>query len=167
MEDLQLSLLQDVLGDDRADTGQQAYGAIASMFSEMPAERVAPLMALLEQQLPEAAAVVNKVMFRFEDIITKVTPQALQLVIRNCEKDTLVLALRLAGQSNPKVVEYFMENMSKRAAEQLQEDMTGLGAVRVKEAQQAQGEIVRLIQELARSGEISLSAQGEDDPLLE
>jgi flagellar motor switch protein FliG len=60
-----------------------------------------------------------------------------------------------------------MENMSKRAAEQLQEDMTGLGAVRVKEAQQAQGEIVRLIQELARSGEISLSAQGEDDPLLE
>jgi flagellar motor switch protein FliG len=167
MADLQLSLLHDVLGDDRADAGPQAYGAIASMFSEMPAERVAPLMALLEQESPEAAAVVHKVMFRFEDILTRVTAQALQVVIRNCQKDTLVLALRLAGQGNPKVVEYFMENMSKRAAEQLQEDMAGLGAVRIKEAQQAQAEIVRLIQELARTGEITLSAQGDEDPLLE
>jgi flagellar motor switch protein FliG len=59
-----------------------------------------------------------------------------------------------------------MENMSKRAAEQLKEDMEGLGAVRVKDAQRAQAEIIRLIQELARRGEIVLAGKGDDEPLL-
>jgi flagellar motor switch protein FliG len=88
-------------------------------------------------------------------------------VIRNCDKDTLVLALRLATQEQPELAQYFMENMSKRAAEQLREDMESLGAVRVKDAQRAQAEIIRLIQELGRRGEIVLAGKGEEDPLLE
>jgi flagellar motor switch protein FliG len=44
--------------------------------------------------------------------------------------------------------------------------MEGLGAVRVKDAQRAQAEIIRLIQELARRGEIVLAGKGDDEPLL-
>jgi flagellar motor switch protein FliG len=121
----------------------------------------------LQKESPEVAEAVEKGMFRFRDISAKVTPTALQLVIRNCDKDTLVLALRLAAQEQPQLADYFMENMSKRAAEQLREEMEGLGGVRVKDAQKAQAEIIRLIQELARRGEIVLAGKGDEDPLLE
>jgi flagellar motor switch protein FliG len=98
------------------------------MFSEMPAEQAEAFMSLLRQESPEIAEAVEKDMFRFDDITTKVKPAALQLVIRNCDQDTLVLALRLAAQREPKLVDYFLENMSKRAAEQLKESMEALSA---------------------------------------
>jgi flagellar motor switch protein FliG len=60
-----------------------------------------------------------------------------------------------------------MENMSKRAAEQLKEEIEALGAVRAKDAQRAQAEILRLIQELAREGKIMLVGKGDEDPLIE
>jgi flagellar motor switch protein FliG len=167
MEELQRSLMQDYAPRlEQSDAGGHSHRMIASIFSEMPPQQVAPLMELLAQEMPQAADAVQRTMFRFDDILTRVAPQALQIIIRNCEKDTLVLALRLATQRNAKVAQYFLENMSKRAADQLQEDMEGLGPVRVKDAERAQIEVVRLIQDLARKGEILL-VEAEEDPLLE
>jgi flagellar motor switch protein FliG len=168
IEELQSSVLHDFLaraGQDEA-VGR-TRGMIASMLSEMPAERAETFIDFLQKSSPEVAEAVENGMFRFRDISAKVTPSALQVVIRNCDKDTLVLALRLATQEQPELAQYFMENMSKRAAEQLREDMESLGAVRVKDAQRAQAEIIRLIQELGRRGEIVLAGKGEEDPLLE
>jgi flagellar motor switch protein FliG len=168
IEDLESSVMQDFLaraGQDEA--AGQTRTVIASMFSEMPAEQAEAFMEFLKKESPDVAEAVQKGMFRFQDIPTKVTPAALQLVIRNCDKDTLVLALRLAAQKEPRLAEYFMENMSKRAGEQLREDMEGLGAVRVKDAQKAQAEIIRVIQELARNGEIVLAGKDDEESLIE
>jgi flagellar motor switch protein FliG len=167
IEELQSSVLHDFLaraGQDEA--AGRTRGMIASMLSEMPAERAETFIGFLQQASPEVAEAVEKGMFRFRDISAKLTATALQVVIRNCDKETLMLALRLAAQEQPELASYFMENMSKRAAEQLKEDMEGLGAVRVKDAQRAQAEIIRLIQELARRGEIVLAGKGDDEPLL-
>jgi flagellar motor switch protein FliG len=133
----------------------------------MPAEQAEAYMSLLREESPEIAEAVEKDMFRFEDIPAKVKPAALQLVIRNCDQDTLVLALRLATQKEPQLAAYFLENMSKRAAEQLKEDIEARGAVRAKDAQRAQAEIIRLIQELVRKGEIGLVGKGDEESLIE
>ena len=168
IKELQSSVMQEFLaraGHDEALV--QSRGVIASMFSEMPAEQAEAFMSLLREELPEIAEAVQKEMFRFDDIPTKLQPAALQLVIRNCDHDTLVLALRLATQRQPQLAEYFMENMSKRAAEQLKEDIEALGAVRAKDAQRAQAEVLRLVQELAREGKITLVGKGDEDSLIE
>jgi flagellar motor switch protein FliG len=168
IEDLQSSVMQDFLARAGQDVAAgQSRGVIAAMLSEMPAEQAEAYMEFLQNQSPDIAEAVQKGMFRLQDIPTKVKPAALQIVIRNCDKDTLVLALRLAAQKNPGLVDYFMENMSKRAAEQLREDMEGSGAVRVKDAQNAQAEIVRLIQDLARRGEIVLAGKGDEEAMIE
>ena len=168
IKELQSSVMQEFLaraGHDEALV--QSRGVIASMFSEMPAEQAEAFMSLLREESPEIAEAVQKEMFRFDDIPTKLQPAALQLVIRNCDHDTLVLALRLATQRQPQLAEYFMENMSKRAAEQLKEDIEALGAVRAKDAQRAQAEVLRLVQELAREGKITLVGKGDEDSLID
>ena len=168
IKELQSSVMQEFLaraGHDEALV--QSRGVIASMFSEMPAEQAEAFMSLLREESPEIAEAVQKEMFRFDDIPTKLQPAALQLVIRNCDHDTLVLALRLATQRQPQLAEYFMENMSKRAAEQLKEDIEALGAVRAKDAQRAQAEVLRLVQELAREGKITLVGKGDEEPLID
>jgi flagellar motor switch protein FliG len=168
IKDLQSSVMQEFLaraGQDEAVV--QSRGVIASMFSEMPAEQAEAFMSLLRDESPEVAEAVQKDMFRFDDIPTKLKPAALQLVIRNCDQDTLALALRLAAQREPELAAYFMENMSKRAAEQLKEEIEALGAVRAKDAQRAQADIVRLIQELTREGKITLVGKGDEDSLID
>jgi flagellar motor switch protein FliG len=168
IQDLESSVMQDFLtraGQDEA--AGQSRSVVASMFSEMPTEQAETFMEFLKKESPDVAEAVQNGMFRFQDIPAKVRPAALQLVIRNCDKDTLVLALRLAAQKEPRLADYFMENMSKRAAEQLKEDMAELGTVRVKDAQKAQAEIIRQIQELARRGEIVLAGKDDEESLLE
>jgi flagellar motor switch protein FliG len=168
IKELQSSVLQEFLARaGRDEAVAQSRGVIASMFSEMPAEQAEAFMSLLREESPEVAEAVQKDMFRFEDIPAKVKPAALQLVIRHCDQETLVLALRLAAQKDSRLADYFMENMSKRAAEQLKEEIAALGAVRAKDAQRAQAEIIRLIQELARKGEIGLVGKGDEDSLIE
>lgn len=168
IKELQSSVMQEFLTRaGREEAVGQSRGAIASMFSQMPQEQAEAFMSLLREESPEVAEAVQKSMFRFDDILTKVKPAALQIVIRHCDQDTLVLALRLAAQRQPELANYFMENMSRRVADQLKEDIEALGAVRAKDAQSAQAEIVRLIQELARKGEITLVGKGDDDSLIE
>ena len=168
IKELQSSLMQEFLARaGRDDAIDRSRGVIASMFSEMPAEQSEAFMSLLREQSPEVADAVQKDMFRFDDIPGKVRPAALQLVIRNCDQETLVLALRLATQKDPQLVDYFMENMSKRAAEQLKEEIEARGTIRARDAQRAQAEIVRIVQELARKGEIALVGKDDEDPLVE
>ncbi len=168
IKELQSSVMQEFLSHAGQDEAvRQSRGAMASMFSEMPADRADVFMSLLRQESPEAAAAVQKDMFRFDDIPARLKPAALQLVIRNCDQATLALALRLAAQKDAALADYFTENMSKRAAEQLKEEIEGLGAVRAKDAQRAQAEIIRLIQDLARRGEIALVGKGDDDSLID
>jgi flagellar motor switch protein FliG len=168
IKELQSSVMQEFLaraGQDEA-VGQ-GRSVIASMFSEMPTAQAEAFMSLLRDESTDVAEAVQRDMFRFDDIPTKVKPAALQLVVRNCDQETLVLALRLATQREPELAAYFMENMSKRAAEQLKEDIEALGAVRAKDAQKAQAQIIRVIQELVRKGEITLVGKGDEDSLIE
>lgn len=168
LEDLQLSLTESFVSAlEVEEAAGQPHRAIASMLSEMPQERVAALIGFLEERSPDTLQAVQKVMFRFEDIQAKIAPSALQVIIRNCDQETLVRALKLAMQAAPKVAEYFLENMSKRAAEQMRENMQAMGPMRQKDGQEAQAEIVRLIKELARSGEITLSEEADEEPLIE
>ena len=58
------------------------------------------------------------------------------------------------------------QNISKRAAQALKEDMEYMGPVRIKDVEEAQQKIVAVIRHLEDSGEIII-ARGEDDQLIQ
>ncbi|MBX7200027.1 MAG: flagellar motor switch protein FliG, partial [Rhodospirillaceae bacterium] len=53
-----------------------------------------------------------------------------------------------------------------RAAKMLKEDMDATGPVRLKDVEEAQAEIVRLVKELSNSGQITISEGGEDGEMV-
>jgi hypothetical protein len=67
----------------------------------------------------------------------------------------------LKAASDP-IKDLFYRNMSGRAAKILKEDMEALGAVRLKDVEEAQTALVTITKELANSGQIKL-AEGEED----
>ena len=112
----------------------------------------------LERHDADLADEVRSRMFVFEDIVT-LDDRAVQLVLR--QVDTKELATALKGVRD-EVKQKIMRNMSERAAQNLDEEIRLLGAVKMKTVEEAQGAIVRVIRALEESGQVVVT-RGADE----
>lgn len=117
------------------------------------------LLESLEQTDAELAEEIKNRMFVFEDIIT-LGNQAVQRVLREIDNRDLAIALKGATKEVSKVI---YDNISKRLAEMIKEDIEFMGPVRVRDVEEAQQKIVNVIRRLEDAGEIIISRKQEDE----
>ena len=117
------------------------------------------IMETLEIEEPELADEIRKKMFVFEDILT-LDGRSIQRVLREVDNNELAVALKSAGEEVQNVI---FENLSKRLASMIKEDMDFMGPVRLKDVEEAQQKIVSIIRKLEDSGEIVISRGGGDE----
>ena len=117
------------------------------------------ILESLEEQSPDLADEVRRLMFLFEDIVM-LDDRSIQQVLR--EVDGKDLAVALKGTSDT-VQEKILKNMSSRAAEIIKEDLEFMGPVRVSQVEEAQQKIVGVIRKLEEAGTIVVSRGGDDD----
>ena len=117
------------------------------------------IMEILEIEDPELADEIRKKMFVFEDILL-LDDRSIQRVLRDVDNNDLGLALKGA---NEEVQNAVFNNLSKRLAQMIKEDMEFMGPVRMKDVEEAQQKIVNIIRKLEDSGEIVISRGGGDD----
>lgn len=106
----------------------------------------------LEERDPDLAEEIKNLMFLFEDIV-ELDDKVVQRVISEVDKRDLVVALKGAEDN---LQQKFTRNMSNRAKNILLEDMEALGAIRVKEVEEAQQRVIHQIKQLEEMGEISI-----------
>lgn len=117
------------------------------------------IMEALEVEEPELADEIRKKMFVFEDILL-LDDRAIQRVLRDVENNELALALKSA---NDQVQNAIFNNLSKRLAVMIKEDMEFMGPVKMKDVEEAQQKIVAIIRKLEEAGEIIISRGGGDE----
>ncbi len=120
------------------------------------------IMEVLEIEEPELADEIRKKMFVFEDILL-LDDRAIQRVLRDVDNNDLGLALK---GSNEQVQGAIFNNLSKRLATMIKEDMEFMGPVRMKDVEEAQQKIVNIIRKLEDSGEIVISRGGGDEIIV-
>ncbi len=116
------------------------------------------IMEILEIEEPELAEEIRKKMFIFEDILL-LDDRAIQRVLRDVDNSDLSLALK---GTNEEVQNAIFNNLSKRLASMIKEDMEFMGPVRMKDVEEAQQKIVNIIRKLEDSAEIVISRGGGD-----
>lgn len=99
---------------------------------------------------------VRKAIFTFEHIPKRIESKDVPKVMREVNGESITVALAAGMKSAPVVVEFLLENMSKRMAEQLREDAEARGVVRGADGEAAMAEIVDAIRALAEAGDIRL-----------
>lgn len=119
------------------------------------------ILEALAEEDPELADEIKSRMFVFEDILS-LDSKAVQRFLREVDIKDLGLALKTSSEE---VKELIMKNMSKRAAEMLNEDMELMGPVRLRDVEEAQQKIVNIIRQLEDSGELIIS-RGKEDQLV-
>ena len=117
------------------------------------------IMETLEIDEPELADEIRKKMFVFEDILL-LDDRAIQRVLREVDNSDLAIALKSA---NEEVQNAIFNNLSKRLAVMIKEDMEFMGPVRMKDVEEAQQKIVNTIRRLEDSAEIVISRGGGDE----
>jgi len=116
----------------------------------------------LEMEEPELADEIRRKMFVFEDILL-LDDRTVQRVLRDVENSDLSIALKSANED---VKNLIFNNLSKRLATMIQEDMEFMGPVRMKDVEEAQQKIVNIIRKLEDSGEIVISRGGGDEIIV-
>ena len=124
----------------------------------MEASREAELIAAIRQHDSSLSGRIEELMFVFDDL-AELDDRSMQTLLREVPSARLVVALKGA---EPGVREKIFANMSQRAADMLRDDLEVKGPVRLSEVDGAQKEIMGIARRLADSGQISLSASGDE-----
>ena len=138
---------------------QDSFEMVADIFHNFDRSSESKYMNMLESNMPDAAQRVKDLMFTFEDII-KIDSKGLQIILRAVDKQKLTIALKGASQS---VRDVFFSNMSERASRIMIEEMDALGPVRVRDADEAQADIISVVKDLIEKGEVNVVDGGKDE----
>jgi flagellar motor switch protein FliG len=136
--------------------------AIVAILNTVDRATEKHIMETLEIDEPELADEIRRKMFVFEDILS-LDDRAIQRVLRDVETSDLTIALKGA---NEEVQTTIFNNLSKRLAVMIKEDMEYMGPVRMKDVEEAQQKIVSVIRRLEDSAEIVISRGGGDEIIV-
>ncbi|MDC8444835.1 MAG: flagellar motor switch protein FliG [Nitrosomonas sp.] len=132
--------------------------AAAEILNFVTTAQEASVIESIKQYDEDLAQQIMDEMFVFDNL-ADVDDQGIQLLLREVQSESLVIALKGAPEE---VREKIFRNMSKRAVEALKEDLEGKGPVRVSEVEAEQKEMLRVLRQLAENGRIALGGKGDD-----
>jgi flagellar motor switch protein FliG len=132
--------------------GPARYRKMADMLRQLEKPQRVQVLEALEKQAPGAANEVKSLMYRFEDAL-RIENRSMQKVLVELENRTLAVALTGAADD---IRDKFLANLSKRAQENLREEMELLRAPPKEEIDQARAEITAVIQRLDLAGELTM-----------
>ena len=162
LDHVERTLRTEIMTDLSSAPSLDSHEVMANIFNNLDSNTEERFMTALEERDKESAERIKSLMFTFNDL-SKIDPAGIQLLLGRVDKDKLGLALKGASEE---VQELFFLNMSKRAGKMMKEDMEALGAVRLKDVEEAQSAIVQVAKALSESGEIVISSGGEEDAMI-
>lgn len=134
--------------------------AVAEVLNRLGQKASKSTIGIIEQTDATLATTIKEMMFTFEDINT-LDNNAIREILKVVDKKDLMIGLKGSGEE---LKQKFLSNMSQRASEAFVEEMQFLGAVRVKDVEEAQRRVVEAVQKLSEEGVFQV---GESDEMIE
>ncbi|MFC1772100.1 flagellar motor switch protein FliG [Pseudomonadota bacterium] len=132
--------------------------AAADILNFVDSSLEGEIMDSIKDADAELGQQIQDLMFVFDNLID-VDDRGIQSLLREVSSDTLILALKGADEG---MKEKIFDNMSKRAAEMMRDDLENKGPVRLSEVEGAQKEILAIARRMSESGELALGGKGAE-----
>lgn len=126
--------------------------AALEILRRSPAAQQSEILAAIEKDEPNLAADLRSKLFTFDDL-ARLADRDLQSLMKDLDMKQVTVALK---GGSPEVKEKFLKNMSTRAAELLEDDLSAMGPVKLSEVEAAQSEIAKVAIEAAEKGRITI-----------
>jgi flagellar motor switch protein FliG len=147
------------LNEEEEVSGTKSAADILNFVDRTNEERI---LTEVEEMFPDIAEQIRNLMFTFEDV-KKIDDRGIQTLLKEVPRDQLVLALKTASQD---LRDLLFRNVSQRAAQMIQEDLTAMGPVKLKDVEKAQQGIVDIIRRLESEGKIVVGGGGAQEVMV-
>lgn len=154
-------LRAELLGGRNGDR-KEPDALVGAIFDNLTESTRDPLMKSLTESSPEFAKAVAKKMFLFDDVSSRIKPRDVPTLTRVVDQNVLKTAIAYARSRNSEVPEFITGNMSRRLAEQLEEEIAEMPAVSPRAGEAAEAELVKALKGLVASGEIQIVNPDEE-----
>ena len=139
--------MDDLAGDD-LDVDEKTARLLRSMDRD---QRTQILEAMAETD-SDAAAKLREMMFAFEDL-NRIEDRCLQQLLGEVDSPTLALALH---EADKEIQDRILGNLSRRARETLEEEISLLGSVAGDDRREARSTIIKAMSALDEKGELQM-----------
>jgi flagellar motor switch protein FliG len=140
---------------------RESYGgvrAVSEMFNRLDSNSSKEILEKIEHADPSLVETIRHLMFVFEDLML-IDENGIKEVLARVDRKVLTVALKGTSEQ---LKEHFLKAMSQRGSEMLREDMDVMGAVKIKDVEAAQQQIIAIVRQLESEGSVSLKgAVGE------
>jgi flagellar motor switch protein FliG len=153
-----VSVLNQKLGGKQTRALRQTGGikSAADLLNALDKNASKALLMSIEQRNPELGQAIRQKMFTFEDVALLDT-NALQKILREVDMRDLAIALKSASD---KLKSALLGCISKRAAETVNEEISFMGPLKLKDIEAAQNRIIEVVRRLESEGEIEIGEPG-------
>lgn len=159
LRELDQIMEQQLTGSDNVkSTNIGGIDAVANILNFMDGGATDLVMNEITEHRAELAQEIQEKMFTFEDLST-IDERGMQTLLREVSTSQLLLALRGVGDDLKNKI---FNNMSKRAAEMLRDDLEASPPAKLSEVELAQKDILAIAKKLADAGEIMLGTGGDE-----
>src|SRR5215472_10143037 len=140
---------------------RESYGgvrAVSEMLNRLDSNSSKEILAKIEGEDPSLVETIRHLMFVFEDLML-IDENGIKEILAKVDRKILTVALKGTSEQ---LKEHFLKAMFQRGAEMLREDMDVMGAVKIKDVEAAQQQIIAVARQLEAEGALSLKgAVGE------
>jgi flagellar motor switch protein FliG len=146
--------LQSKFGNNRTRSLNQTGGVkvAAEVLNSLPQNVSKAILMSISERNAELGEAILKKMFTFEEL-ERLDTRSLQIILQSVDTRLLAAALKTAPDKLRKAL---LSCISKRAAENLLEEISFMGPLRVSEIDAARAQILETVRRLEAEGEISL-----------
>jgi flagellar motor switch protein FliG len=120
------------------------------------------IIQAMEDHDPELAEKVRKLMFVFDDL-GNISDQGIRELLKEVRNEELTLALKTASEDLKAKI---FKNLSQRASQMLEEDLTMMGPVRLSDVETAQQNILNIARRLEKEGKLVLAGKEGGDSFV-
>jgi flagellar motor switch protein FliG len=136
---------------------------VGAILNQSPSATRDDVLEGLDAEDADFAGLVRKAIFTFAHIPERLEQRDVPRVLRAVDQAVLVTALAAGQRSQPETTQFLLSNMSQRMADNLREEMAGLGRIREKDAELAMAAVVNAIRSVESAGEITLKTEDEEE----
>jgi len=127
----------------------------AAVLNAMNKEERKKLLDNMDERAPDLVRSIRMKMFTFDDLQT-LDLKTIQKIMREVDASKLAVALSAATDT---LKEAMLGSLSKRAAENVREEIDNMGKISLREVEVNQNSIIDVVRQLETEGEISLEGE--------
>ncbi len=120
------------------------------------------ILAGIAKENPDLASEIKNLMFVFEDVIN-LDDRSIQKILREVDNKELAMALKASSEELKAKI---LANMSRRAAEMIEEELQYMGPVRLREVEEVQQRVIDIIRRLEEDGQIVIGSGSAEDQMV-